>query len=241
VLLLTDRVDEWMLGFLGEFDGRKLVSVAKGELDLDELADQEEKKTRQRVAEEYKDLVGRVKAALGEKVSEVRVTLRLTDSPACVVVESDAMSQHLQRLLKGAGQKTPEMRPILELNPQHPLVERLKTETDDGLKGHALAAYPMGKLADRMSHSTLLGAGLVVLIVADLVLARAQASNTSASALTGTSNSAKARPSSRRTGSSDRAFSARKVASRKRWSTRRVPSASGASASTRSSARRQVA
>ena len=148
VLLLSDRVDEWMLSFLHEFDGKPLASVAKGELDLDELADAEEKKVRERVAEEYKDLVARVKAALGEKVAEVRVTLRLTDSPACVVVERDAMSQHLQRLLKGAGQKAPEMRPILELNPQHPLVARLKAESDEGIGEWAQLLLDQALLAE---------------------------------------------------------------------------------------------
>ncbi len=148
VLLLADRVDEWMLAFLGEFEGKPLVSVAKGDLDLDDLADAAEKKAREQVAEEYKALVARVKAALGEKVAEVRVTLRLTDSPACVVVERDAMSQHLQRLLKGAGQKTPEMKPILELNPQHPLVTRLKDESDDGIKEWALLLLDQAMLAE---------------------------------------------------------------------------------------------
>jgi len=148
LLLLVDRVDEWMLSFLAEFDGRKLVSVAKGDLDLDELADAEEKKARERVAGEYKDLVGRIKAALGGRVSEVRITLRLTDSPACVVVESDEMSQHLQRLLKGAGQKTPEMKPILELNPQHPLVERLKAESEEAIGEWALLLLDQAMLAE---------------------------------------------------------------------------------------------
>ena len=134
VLLLTDRVDEWMLSFLTEFDGKPLTSVAKGDLDLGDLADAAEKETREKVAGEFKDLVERVKAALGESVSDVRITLRLTDSPACVVVERDEMSQHLQRLLKGAGQKAPETKPILELNPNHPLVERLKSESEEDLK-----------------------------------------------------------------------------------------------------------
>jgi len=134
VLLLTDRVDEWMLSFLHEFDGKPLASVAKGDLDLGDLADAAEKEAREKVAGEFKDLVERVKVALGESVSDVRITLRLTDSPACIVVESDEMSQHLQRLLKGAGQKAPDTKPILELNPTHPLVERLKAESDEGLK-----------------------------------------------------------------------------------------------------------
>jgi molecular chaperone HtpG len=128
VLLLTDRVDEWMLSFLREHEGKDLVSVAKGDLDLGELADAAEKEEQAKVADEYKDLVAKVKSALGERVKDVRVTLRLTDSPACVVVDRDAMSQHLQRLLKAAGQKAPEAKPILELNPTHPLVQRLKYE-----------------------------------------------------------------------------------------------------------------
>ncbi len=128
VMLLTDRVDEWMLGFLNEFDGKPLTSVAKGDLDLGALADEKEKEEQAKVADEYKELVTKVKEALGERVKEVRVTLRLTDSPACVVVDREAMSGHLARLLKAAGQKAPEAKPILELNPHHPLVQRLKYE-----------------------------------------------------------------------------------------------------------------
>jgi molecular chaperone HtpG len=128
VLLLTERVDEWMLSFLREHEGKELVSVAKGDLDLGELADASEKEEQAKVADEYKDLVSKVKEALGERVKDVRVTLRLTDSPACVVVDRDAMSQHLQRLLKAAGQPAPDSKPILELNPTHPLVQRLKYE-----------------------------------------------------------------------------------------------------------------
>jgi len=128
VLLLVDRVDEWMLGFLSEFDGKPLVSVAKGELDLGALADAEEKEAQQKVAEEHRDVLARVKAALGERVKDVRITARLTESPSCLVVERDAMSAHMQRLLKAAGQKAPDSAPILELNPQHPLVQRLARE-----------------------------------------------------------------------------------------------------------------
>jgi molecular chaperone HtpG len=128
VLLLAERIDEWMLGFLHEFDGKPLESIAKGDLDLGELADAAEKEEQAKVADEYKDLVGKVKEALGERVKDVRVTLRLTDSPACVVADRDAMSGHLARLLKAAGQKAPESKPILELNPHHALVRRLKTE-----------------------------------------------------------------------------------------------------------------
>ncbi len=128
VVLLTDRVDEWMLSFLSEFEAKPLVSVAKGDLDLGDLADAQEKEEKQKVADEYKELVDKVRQALGEKVKEVRITLRLTDSPSCLVVDSDAMSAHLQRLLKSAGQKLPSEPPILELNPNHPLVQRLKYE-----------------------------------------------------------------------------------------------------------------
>ena len=126
VLLLTDRVDEWMLSFLQEFDGKALASVAKGGLDLDAFADEQEKAEQQKTEDEYKELVERVKAALGERVKDVRVTFRLTDSAACLVSDENEMSGHLQRLLKAAGQKAPESRPILELNPTHPLVARLK-------------------------------------------------------------------------------------------------------------------
>ena len=128
VLLLTDRVDEWMLSFLQDFDGKPLTSVAKGDLDLGGLVDAQEKEDKQKIGDEFKDLVEKVKQALGDKVKEVRITLRLTDSPACLVVDRDAMSAHLQRLLKSAGQKMPTDAPVLELNPHHPLVQRLKYE-----------------------------------------------------------------------------------------------------------------
>ena len=128
VLILTDRVDEWMLSFLTEYEGKPLVSVAKGDLDLGELADATEKEQQRKVVEQSKELIDAVKAALGERVKDVRVTLRLTDSPACVVADEHAMSQHLQRLLKAAGQSAPATKPILELNPEHPLVQRLKPD-----------------------------------------------------------------------------------------------------------------
>jgi len=131
VLLLTDRVDEWMLSFLTEFDGKELTSVAKGALDLDELADEAEKAEQAKTDDEFKVLVEKAKTALAERVKDVRVTFRLTDSPACLVADADEMSGHLQRLLKAAGQKAPTGKPILELNPHHPLVQRLKDESQD--------------------------------------------------------------------------------------------------------------
>ncbi len=149
VLLLTDRVDEWMLSFLRDFEGKELVSVAKGDLDLGELADAAEKEEQAKVADEYKDLVAKVMTALGDAVKEVRITLRLTDSPACVVVDRDAMSQHLQRLLKAAGQDPKAgSKPILELNPSHPLVQRLKYEADDTLKEWAALLLDQATLAE---------------------------------------------------------------------------------------------
>jgi len=126
VLLLTDRIDEWMVGFLTEFDGKPLMSVAKGDLELDALADAKDKEEQQKDAEEFKDLLLQVKQALGDRVAQVRLSARLTDSPACVVVDKDQMSAHLQRLLKSAGQKVPAPAPILELNAHHPLVQRLR-------------------------------------------------------------------------------------------------------------------
>jgi len=132
VLLLGDRVDEWMLSFLHEFDAKPLVSVAKGGLDVDALADESEKAEQEKTAEDAKDLVGRLKEALGDRVKDVRPTFRLTDSPACLVADANEMSAHLQRLLKSAGQKLPgtEAKPILEINPKHELIERLRNETD---------------------------------------------------------------------------------------------------------------
>ena len=132
VLLLTDRVDEWMLSFLTEFDGKPLASVAKGALDLDELADDAEKAAQAQTSDEFKPLVERAKRLLGERVKDVRVTFRLTDSPACLVADEHEMSGHLQRLLKAAGQGAPSAKPILELNPGHALVQRLKDEADEG-------------------------------------------------------------------------------------------------------------
>jgi molecular chaperone HtpG len=127
VLVLTDRVDEWMLSYLQEFDGRQLVSVARGDLDLGTLQDAEEKQKAQDTAQAFADLVAAVKTNLGQRVKDVRVTDRLTDSPSCVVSDEGDMSGTLARLLKQAGQKAPERMPILELNPTHRLVTHMKT------------------------------------------------------------------------------------------------------------------
>jgi len=128
VLLLTDRVDEWMLSFLTEFDGKPLVSVAKGDLDLGKLEDESEKKQKEETQAEYKDLIEKMKKALEAKAADVRVTFRLTDSPACLVAGEHELSGNLLRMLKAAGQKAPDSKPVLEINPNHPLVQRLKYE-----------------------------------------------------------------------------------------------------------------
>ena len=128
VLLLSDRVDEWVVTNLFEFQGKSLVSVAKGGLDLGQLEDEAEKKEQENVASEMKELTDKIKSSLAERVKEVRVTHRLTESPACLVADEHDMSANLARLLKSAGQKAPVAQPILEINPKHPVVLRLKTE-----------------------------------------------------------------------------------------------------------------
>jgi len=128
VLLLSDRVDEWVVGHLTEFDGKQLQSVAKGGLDLGKLEDEAEKQEQEKEAGEYKDLTDKVKQALEARVKDVRITHRLTDSPSCLVADEHDLSGNLARLLKAAGQKAPETKPILEINPHHPAVQRLKYE-----------------------------------------------------------------------------------------------------------------
>ena len=128
VLLLSDRVDEWVVGHLTEFDGKQMQSVAKGGLDLGSLEDEAEKQEAEKAADEYKDLLEKVKAALGDKVKDVRVTYRLTDSASCLVSDEHDPSGNLARLMKAAGQQAPNAKPILEINPHHPAVMRLKYE-----------------------------------------------------------------------------------------------------------------
>ena len=128
VLLLAERVDEWMMSYLTEFDGKPLQSVAKGDLDLGKLQDEAEKTEQEKDAGEYKSLTDKIKESLGDRVKEVRVTHRLTTSPACLVADTHDMGMNLERLLKAAGQSVPMSKPILEINPHHPIVERLKQE-----------------------------------------------------------------------------------------------------------------
>jgi molecular chaperone HtpG len=131
VLLLSDRVDEWLVSHLTEFDGKKLASVAKGELDLDKLADEKEKEAAKKTEDEYADLVKRMQEVLGERVNSVRVSQRLTDSPSCLVMGEHDMAVHMQQMLKQAGHEVPVSKPDLEINPGHALVSRLKDESDD--------------------------------------------------------------------------------------------------------------
>lgn len=131
VLLMAERVDEWLTNSLTEFDGKSLQSVAKGDLDLGGLADEEEKKAQEETDKNFADLVERVKTALGDNVKDVRITHRLTDSPACLVVDDMDMSANLERMLKAAGQEVGGTKPIFEINPEHPMVMRLKDELDD--------------------------------------------------------------------------------------------------------------
>ncbi|HEY9210301.1 MAG TPA: molecular chaperone HtpG [Methylotenera sp.] len=131
VLLMSDRVDEWLLGSLTEFEGKKLQSIAKGDLDLGKLESETEKEIQKKIEEEAKTLVEKIKQSLGEQVKDVRVTHRLTDSPACLVSDEHDLSGNLARILKSAGQKAPETKPILEINPTHKLVKRIEAESAD--------------------------------------------------------------------------------------------------------------
>ena len=128
VLLLSDRVDEWVVSNLNEFDGKALVSVAKGGLDLGKLEDEAEKQAQEKDAGDFKELTEKIAKSLGERVKEVRVTHRLTDSPACLVADEHDVSGNLARILKAAGQNAPAAKPILEINPHHPVVLRMKAE-----------------------------------------------------------------------------------------------------------------
>ncbi|MEH6550882.1 MAG: molecular chaperone HtpG [Pseudomonadales bacterium] len=131
VLLLSDRVDEWVMGHLENFDGKSFQDVGKGALDLGELEDESEKEAREQLAKDKEGLVERVKAALGEQVDEVRVTDRLTESPACLVVGEHDLGSQMRRILEAAGQAVPETKPVLELNPEHPLIMKLEHEVDE--------------------------------------------------------------------------------------------------------------
>lgn len=131
VILMHDRVDEWMMSYLNEYDGKSFVNIAKGELDLGELEDKEDKEKAEKAAKDYESLLKQMTESLGDKVKEVRVSTRLTDSPSCLVVEEQDMAVSMQKILKQAGHEVPNVEPILEINVEHPLVKRLSDEQDD--------------------------------------------------------------------------------------------------------------
>jgi molecular chaperone HtpG len=128
VLILHERIDEWLVANLPEFDGKPLVSVARGELDLAKLGAEAEKKAHERKSDEARGLLEKLKEVLGDKVKEVRISTRLTASPSCLVADEQDIGGNLARILKAAGQDVPASRPILEVNPGHPIVERLKPD-----------------------------------------------------------------------------------------------------------------
>jgi len=135
VLLMWERVDEWLMSHLTEFDGKQLVSVTRGELDLGELEDEASKQAQEEAEKANAGLVERVKQSLGESIKEVRVTHRLTDSPSCIVTDDHGMSTQMIKLMRAAGQPVPEQKYILELNPDHALVKKLDTIEDESLFG----------------------------------------------------------------------------------------------------------
>mgnify|MGYP001080127287 CR=1 FL=1 len=131
VLLLTDRIDEWLVSHLQEFDGKQLQDVARGELDLGELEEEGDKEAKEEVEKKLEGLVGRVSTVLGEKVKSVRLSHRLTDSPACLAVDDFDMGLQMRKIMEASGQEVPEVKPIFEINPDHSLVEKLDTESDE--------------------------------------------------------------------------------------------------------------
>ncbi|MCR8915467.1 molecular chaperone HtpG [Marinobacter panjinensis] len=128
VLILSDRIDEWMMGYLNEYDGKQFQDVARGELDLGDVETEEDKKHQEEATKEHKDLLERIKTALTDRVQDVRVTNRLTDSPACLVVGDFDMGAQMKKIMEAAGQKVPDSKPIFEINVEHPLVQRLERE-----------------------------------------------------------------------------------------------------------------
>jgi molecular chaperone HtpG len=149
VLLMYDRVDEWLMNSLFEYKEKKFESVTKGELDLGKLEDETEKQQQKETEKDYKDMLEKIKNTLGEQVKEVRLTHRLTNSPACLVKEEHDMSANLERILKQAGQQVPAGKPIFELNPDHPLVAKLKEESDgERFDDLALVLFDQATLAE---------------------------------------------------------------------------------------------
>jgi molecular chaperone HtpG len=131
VLLLSDRVDDWLTDHLREYEGKPLRNVARGELDLGGVQTEEEKKSQEELSKEHASLIERIKKSLGDRVSDVRTTVRLADSPACLVLGENDMGAQMRRILEAAGQKAPESTPALEINPTHPLLQRIEATSDE--------------------------------------------------------------------------------------------------------------
>lgn len=149
VLLLYDRVDEWMVASLPQFEGKDLQSAAKGELDLSGLADEQGKKEQQEKAAQYKEITEKIKAVLGDRVKEVRISQRLTTSPACLIADQGELSANLERMLKAAGQPVPNSKPILEINPNHPLLHKIKAhESEDRFNDWAHLLFDQSVLSE---------------------------------------------------------------------------------------------
>ena len=149
---MSDRVDEWLMSHLTDFNDKKFVSVTRGELELGDLEDEDTRKEKEELEKEHQSFVERVKEKLGESVQDVRVTNRLTQSPSCVVTDSNAMSSQMVKLMQAAGQPVPEQKFILELNPEHVLVQRMQAESDDArLEQWAWLLLDQARLAEQGS------------------------------------------------------------------------------------------
>ena len=149
VLLMTDRIDEWLMSHLHEFDGKSLQDVARGDLDLGKLDDEEEKAAQEKLEENLKPLLERVKTSLGERIKEARVSHRLTDSAACLALDDDDMGAQMRRIMQASGQTVPDTKPIFELNPAHPLINKLEHEPDEERFGDLISLlFDQASLAD---------------------------------------------------------------------------------------------
>jgi len=149
VLLLSDRVDEWLMDHLHEFDGKSFRNVARGDLDLGSVQSAEEKQAQEALSKEHAAIVQRLKKALENRVSDVRVTGRLADSPVCLVLGEHDMGLQMRRILEAAGQKVPTVQPVLEINPLHPLLARLESTVEEGAFSElAMLLFEQATLAD---------------------------------------------------------------------------------------------
>jgi len=171
VVLMTDGIDEWVMRHLQEFDCKQFQDISRGTLDLGKLEDETEKQEQEKTEKEFGDLVTRIKKELGDKVKEVRVSHRLTDSPACLAVDEHDMGAQMRKIMEASGQPVPETKPIFEINPSHPLVEKLDQEADEDRFGDIVAILfgqaglaEGGQLDDPGDFSTRLNKLLLALV-----------------------------------------------------------------------------